>query len=174
MDPINFFPFPKIETERFTLRQLKIEDENEIFALRSDEGVARYLDRPRAKSINDAREFIHKINSSISENELVYWAITQRGEDKVIGTICLWKISQQQAKAEIGFELLPAYQGRSIMQEVIPRVIEFGFKILNLKIIEGEVAPDNIKSIKLMERFGFKLKTTLNKTLLYVLIKNEE
>ena len=51
-------PFPNIATERLSLRQLKIEDENEIFVLRSDERILKYLDLPIAKTIDDASNFI--------------------------------------------------------------------------------------------------------------------
>ena len=64
MDIINFTPFPGLTTERLNLRQMKIQDENEIFALRSDERVQEFLDRPKAKIIDDARKFIEKINES--------------------------------------------------------------------------------------------------------------
>lgn len=143
MNQFTFTPFPNLTTERFTLRQLKIEDENEIFILRSDENIAKYLDRPRANSIDDARQFIQKINSSISKNELIYWAITHKDDEKLIGTICLWKISTGQSNAEVGFELLPDHQGKGVMQGVLPKIIDFGFKTIKLQLIEGEVAAKN-------------------------------
>src|SRR6266516_1182663 len=52
MNKICFTPFPSIATERFNLRPLTIEDENEIFALRSDDSINEYLDRPKANSID--------------------------------------------------------------------------------------------------------------------------
>ncbi|MBM4175404.1 MAG: GNAT family N-acetyltransferase [Ignavibacteria bacterium] len=174
MNRPNFSSFPELTSQRFCLRQVVREDDNEIFALRADKNIAKYLNRPRAQSVNDAREFIKKINSSISENELTYWGITRKGEDKLLGTICLWKISIEHSKAEIGFELLTTQQGKGIMQEVIPKVIEFGFKNLGLSILEAEVAFDNIKSIKLLEKFGFKPSKSLKNTLIYELLNSHK
>lgn len=174
MNPINFFPFPKLETERFTLRQLKIEDENEIFTLRSDENIAKYLDRPRANSIDDARQFIQKINSSISKNELIYWAITHKDDEKLIGTICLWKISTEQSNAEVGFELLPDHQGKGVIQEILPKILDFGFKNIKLQSIEGEVAPNNLKSVTLLEKHGFVINRKAKNTIVYSLSNPKE
>ena len=55
MCTINFKPFLFLRTERFTLRQLTLKDDNEILILRSDKEVNRYLDRPVAKTIEDAK-----------------------------------------------------------------------------------------------------------------------
>jgi ribosomal-protein-alanine N-acetyltransferase len=53
----SFTPFPVIKTERLTLRQLSVNDDKEIFALRSDKQVNKYLDREPSNSIEDARKF---------------------------------------------------------------------------------------------------------------------
>ena len=55
MHKIDFTPFPVLETERYILRQLSLSDDNEIFILRSDKEVNKYLDRPIAKTIEDAK-----------------------------------------------------------------------------------------------------------------------
>jgi ribosomal-protein-alanine N-acetyltransferase len=88
-----FTPFPVLSTQRLTLRQVRSSDDKEIFALRSNANVNRYLDRNPSKSIDNAREFIQTINQNIQRNESVYWAITLNGIDKLIGTICLYEFS---------------------------------------------------------------------------------
>lgn len=72
-----------------TLRQLNREDEKEIFVHRSDERILKYIDIPKAETIEDARNFIEKINKGIDENEWVYWEITFKNDSQLIGTICL-------------------------------------------------------------------------------------
>lgn len=151
--------FPYLETENLTLRPLSIEDDNEIYALRSDLNVALYLDRPLAVTIADAREFINKIISGNNKTG-IYWVITQKNKTKLIGTICLWNFSADKAKAEIGYELLPAYQGKGIMQEAITAVLKYVFDIMKFDLIEAEVAAGNSKSIRLLEKNGFKYSGT--------------
>ena len=169
---INFITFPKIETENYLLRRLKNEDAEAVFLIRSNKKIAKYIDRPLAKSLDDALQFIAKIDAGILKNDAVYWAICSKITSKIVGTITLWQISEVDKTAEIGFELLPEYQGLGTIQEVIPKVIEFGFN--NLKLIEiiGEVAPDNAKSVALLKKYGFKLKSELKNTQLYALTKN--
>jgi len=170
MTEIRFTPFPTLTTERFVLRRLSIQDDNEIFAIRSDESVAKYLDRPIAKSIDEARQFIAKINSSIDNNESIYWVINFKNDSKFIGSICLWNISWEERKAEIGFELFPVHQGKGIMQEVLPVIIKYGFEKMKLNSVEGEVDPDNLKSIKLMIKNGFTYNRKLENTVVYSVV----
>ena len=155
---INFNPFPGLTTERLILRQLSIEDEHEIFFLRTDESVNKFLDRDKANTIEDAREFINKINDGVTKNESILWAITFKNNNKLIGTICFWKISKQLDKAEIGYELLPDFQGKGIMQEAMAVVIKYGLEQLKLHTIEAELSNKNLQSVKLLERNGFTVK----------------
>jgi len=169
MCKINFTPFPLLTTERLILWQLTLEDDNEIFFLRSDSEVNKYLDRPIAKKVDDARRFINKIKDSISKNELIFWAVSIKESTKLVRTICLWNISEDETTAEIGFELLSDYQGKGIIQELLPIVLKFGLETMNLKSIEGEMDPNNIKSIKLMEKYDFVFNKRLKNTEIYAL-----
>ncbi|HYJ63373.1 MAG TPA: GNAT family N-acetyltransferase [Parafilimonas sp.] len=152
----NFNPFPVLKTERLTLRQLVSSDANEIFALRSNDNVNKYLNRKPAKSIDDAKTFIETINKNIQRNDSIYWAITLTGTNKLIGTICLFNLSDDNFKAEIGYELLPDFQGKGIMQEAASKVIDFGIRHIGLNLIEACTHSENQNSTRLLEKFNFK------------------
>lgn len=169
MNKINFNPFPELQTNQYQLRQLNKNDAEKVFEIRSNIEVAKYLDRPLAKTINDGLAFIEKVNKGIARNEVIYWGITKKETSEIIGTITLWQISKDGLKAEIGFELLPEFQGLGIMKAVVKEVVQFAFEEMKLTVIEGEVDPNNIKSIKLMEKFGFVFGISLEKTDIYFL-----
>jgi [ribosomal protein S5]-alanine N-acetyltransferase len=152
----SFTPFPVLKTERLTLRQLISSDDKEIFALRSDDNVNKYLDRKPAKSIDDAKNFIQTINENIQRNDSVYWAITLNGTDKLIGTICLFDFSNDNLKVEIGYELLPGFQGKGIMQEAASKVIDFAIQHIGLNSIDAYTHSENQSSIRLLEKLNFK------------------
>ena len=149
-----FTPFPILKTDRLILRQLVMTDDNEIFALRSDDSVNRYLDRHPSKSIEDARSFIQAITENVRKNDSIYWAISL--SSKLIGTICLFDFADDNIKAEIGYELLPSYQGKGLMQEAASIVIEFGFQHIGLNSIEAYTHSENQNSTRLLEKFNFK------------------
>ena len=133
MVKMHFMSFPDLSTEHLLLRQLSMRDEREVFALRSDEEVNRYLDRKRAQTMEDARAFIDNINQGLIKNNWLMWGVTQKGNPSLVGTICLWNFSGDRSVAEIGYELDPAQQGKGIMQEAINAVIDLSFNKINLK-----------------------------------------
>jgi len=151
-----FTPFPILKTERLTLRQPGVNDEQEIFTLRSDREINKYLDRQLSNTIEDATNFINKVNENINKNDSLYWAITLSGKNKLIGTICLFGFSNDNDKCEIGYELLTNFQGQGIMKEAAEKVIDFAVNTINVKTIEAFLHRDNQSSIKLLEKFSFK------------------
>lgn len=167
MNSLYFTEFPVLRTQRFILREISKEDSHSIYKIRSDENVALYLDRLLAKDINDANDFINKILEGYKNKNALYWIIEYN--NKFTGSICLWRIDEKEETAELGFELLPPFQGKGIIQEVLPEVINFGFNKLELKTIEAEVDKNNIKSISLLEKFGFIKIKEEDKTFIYTL-----
>lgn len=148
-------PFPILTTERLILRKLTPTDEQVIFALRSNMEVNKYLDRPFCNSIEDARNFIDKINENINQNKAFYWAITLANKNILVGTICLFGFSEEHKNCEIGYELLPNYQSQGIMKEAVEKVMDYAFNTLQVETIEAFVHKNNLSSIKLLEKFSF-------------------
>ena len=148
--------FQSLSSKRLILRKPVQDDAKEIFNLRSDEQVNQYLDRETATSIEDAVTFIEKILAVINKNEGCYWAICLKENPTLVGTICYFDFSSEQATAEVGYELHPFYQHRGIMQEALTAVLHYGFQVLQLKSITAFPSADNVPSIRLLERNGFK------------------
>ena len=159
-----FTSFPILKTERLTLRQLVINDEQEIFTLRSDSEINKYLDRQISNTIDDARNFINKVNENINKNDSLYWAITLSDKNILVGTICLFGFSDENYKCEIGYELLTNFQGQGIMKEAVEKVIDYAFNTIKVKIIEASLHKDNLSSIKLLEKFSFRNLNEPDKT----------
>jgi ribosomal-protein-alanine N-acetyltransferase len=147
-----------LTTERLFLREIQLEDVEEIFRLRADESVNAMIDRKSALSIDDTIEFIRQI----IHNKAMMWAITLIGEAKLIGTIVYWHIEWENKKAEIGYELLPEYQGNGIMTEALKKVIAFGFEELCFKTITAESKAINLRSVKLLEKSGFEKRKQID------------
>ena len=159
-----FTPFPILTTERLTLRQLVLNDEQEIFTLRSDSEINKYLDRQISNTIDDARNFINKVNENINKSDSLYWAITLRDKNILAGTICLLSFSDENDKCEIGYELLTNFQGQGIMKEAVAKVIDYAFNTIKVKKIEAFLHKDNLSSIKLLEKFSFRNSNEPDKT----------
>lgn len=54
MDSFSFLPFKNLESQRLVLRRITAADVNEIFALRSNTEVMKYVPRPLCSSLDEA------------------------------------------------------------------------------------------------------------------------
>ncbi|MFT3674708.1 MAG: GNAT family N-acetyltransferase [Chitinophagaceae bacterium] len=153
-------PFPELLTNRLLLRKLEPADAVRIYELRTDPRVNEYIDRPPTESVEEGLRFIHRINISVIEGDCLYWAIVPKQEQDLIGTICLWNWNKATQLAEVGFELLPAWQGKGFMHEALHRIIGYAFEQLPLAQIEAWVHPQNIPCIRLLEANNFELIAT--------------
>lgn len=149
--------FPVLRTSRLVLRQLKDDDLQAIFALRSNAVVCRYLSRPVQQHPDEAKAFIGKIKKGYSDSSAYYWALSLKGDEALIGSICLWNFSVDGAVAETGYEMLPECHGKGYMKEALEVVCTYGFNALKLTAIEAFTHRDNISSQNLLLRNGFVL-----------------
>jgi [ribosomal protein S5]-alanine N-acetyltransferase len=147
--------FQTLIITRLTLRQLVLADDQAIFALRSDTEINKYLDRPPSRSIDDAINFINKVNENVNKGNSLYWAITLSDKNILVGTICLFGFSDENYKCEIGYELLTNFQGQGIMSEALEKVIDYAFNKIKVKKNEAFMHRGNQRSIKLLENLSF-------------------
>lgn len=124
---------PVLRTARLALRTLTPADKAAIFQLRTDSRVNTYLDRPVQTNPEEATAFIHKVMDGTAGGKSYYWVITIAETGKLIGTICIWNMSEDRLQAEIGYELLPEEQGKGIMREALKAVIDFAFTSAGLQ-----------------------------------------
>jgi len=152
-------PFPLLTTDRLILRPLDMDDANALFQLRTNADVNRYLIRPEPKSIEEVYAYIEKIQGLLANNLSFYWVLCLKTDNKLIGTICLWNFSEEKDVADIGYELMPEFQGKGLMQEAAEKVIEYGFDVVGLKMMLGLTDAGNERSAALLKRNGFKEDT---------------
>lgn len=152
---INFHPFKNLETNRLLLRKVAETDVAEVLELRSDEKTMKYIPRPLVKTDEDALAHIKMINDKIDNNEGINWAITLKGNTKLIGIIGHYRISPENHRCEIGYMILPEYWGKGIVTEAIKVVLEYGFDDLQMHSIEAVIDPENKASEQVLLKNGF-------------------
>lgn len=152
---LNFNPFPNLESKRLVLRRMDKIDVKEIFAMRSDPEIMKYIPRPLAKNEEEALEHLALIDSGLEKNEAINWAITIKGSSKLVGIIGFYRTKHEDYRSEIGYILLPEVHGKGIASEAVEIVVEFGFNEMNLHSIEAVIDPENIASEKVLRKNGF-------------------
>ena len=152
---VNSDPFPTLFTERLVLRQMNHDDADEVYFLRSDDEMLKYVGRPKATSVDEIIKWIEMVNDSIFKNEGINWAISLKEDPKLIGIISFWRIDKQHYRAEAGYVLHPNYQKKGIMDEALKAILHYGFHALKLHSVEANIDPENTASKLLLERNGF-------------------
>jgi len=158
-----YINYSNFETNRLIIRFLNENDATAIYHLQSNEANQKYLNRPKMDSIEKATKYIQDKNEGIAENKYLYWGICVDDIDEVIGTICLWSFQENPKRADVGYELLPEFQGRGIMDEALKKVIDIGFDTLFLERIEACTHENNSSSIRLLEKNNFSFVKALSK-----------
>jgi ribosomal-protein-alanine N-acetyltransferase len=140
-----------LETERFIINKLNLDDLQFLAKLDSDPLVRKYLDG-KVKTIDETREYL-------SENIESYWrfgfgryAVRTKENLKPIG-ICGFLM--EDYGVDFGYRLSRAVWGHGIATEVANSVIKYGIDQLKLRQITGIVLPDNIASERVLVSTGF-------------------
>ena len=152
---INFSPFPILETERLILRRVLPSDVKEMFELRSNPETMKYIPRPLVTNYDEALAHIKMMEDKIETNEGINWAITLKGDDKMLGVIGHYRIKPEHYRAEVGYMILPEYHGKGITTEAVQCVVDYGFNTMQLHSIEGVIDPENGASEKVLQKCGF-------------------
>lgn len=178
-----FNNFPKIETNRFLLRKIGTEDIKEVFDIYSNSETLRYQNMEHMKELDEAEGYINFISNGYQNKIFIRWGITEKENNQVIGVIALHHIESENRKMSIGYILNERFWKQGVMTEAVGAVINYILKEFNINRIEAEIHPENIASIRLCEKLGFKReglkeecifkdsKNTFEDRLIYGLVK---
>ena len=152
---LKFDTFPILETEHLLLRQLTMDDVPVLFEMRTNPLMNRYTDRPKMKTLEEAAEKMKSIIALVENRDGIAWAVDLKESKKQIGEISFWRLIKEHYRAEIGYSLHPDYWQKGLATEAGKAIISYGFSTLNIHSIEANVNPNNIASIKLLEKLKF-------------------
>jgi len=154
----------EIKSQRLLLRKMDISDSTALFKLWSDPEVTKYMNIECFKNENQAKDMILLFDKLSKNDEAIRYTIIELKSNKVIGSCGFNYIDFNNAKAEIGYDLNKKFWGQGFAKEAISCLIQYAFNDLGLNRIEAKIEPQNISSIKLIERLNFTYEGTLRQT----------
>ncbi|MFF2480060.1 GNAT family N-acetyltransferase [Paenibacillus sp. NPDC058071] len=147
--------FTRIETDRLFVRTLEMKDRDRFFNYRSMPEVYKYQSW-KPEDVSDAEKFI-SANMAVVPNTRDSWlqlAVCLK-DGELVGDIGI-HFMDDDFQMEIGYSFSPENQGVGYASEAVRAVIDYLFGGLGKHRITGSVDPDNHKSIKLLEKVGFR------------------
>jgi [ribosomal protein S5]-alanine N-acetyltransferase len=143
-----------IVTERLVLNQLSIDDTEFIFELVNTPGWLTFIGDKKIYSTVDAKAYIKKI---IANQNVIYWRVKRKETQTSIGLVTFIKRDYLRHH-DLGFAFLPSFNSKGYAHEAAQAVLVYLLENWAVEIILAISLPDNIRSIKLLQKLGFQFK----------------
>lgn len=149
-------PWRVIETERTYLREMTVEDVDELYEIYAGEGMTDYVDA----LYEDREEEISYTEAYIEHMYRYYgygiWLVCDRYNDRVIGRAGLNnQMIEGNIELEMGYLIRKEYQRQGYALEVCQAVLDYAEKGLDFERVNCLVEEGNQISVRLLEKLGF-------------------
>ncbi len=136
----------------FCLRPLKNTDALAFQEAFAEEESARYFTQQRLQGFRDARALIEWLCESGE-----YYAIVKQNDSQVIGIIGIRERKEAPAVFRISYMIFKEHRGRGVAPKVIRALTSMCMERDEVKRIEAAIRPDNIKSLRCIEKAGYTM-----------------
>lgn len=155
LNPDVFKTFPTINTERLILREFAETDLDEMYKQRTNKLVRKYVAKPLDPNKEFTLNMIRGVIQSFKDKTGLSWIIEHKATGKFMGSFGFWNIMLAHGRAEVGYSINPEYWQQGYMTEVLKTCLPIGFEKAGIHSVMACVNPENIGSIKVLEKMGF-------------------
>ena len=147
-----------LDTERLILRPFEGKDAQPFSDYRSDPEVARYQGWETPFTVSQASAFIHAMQLAQpgKAGEWYQLAIQHKASGTLLGDCGFYTLTHAPRQAEIGYTLARSFQRQGYAAEAVTRLLDYLFDDLDLHLVRANCDVDNLASIRLLERLGFR------------------
>lgn len=147
---------PHLESERLMLRPLTPADLEFVYQHFSNPDITRYLHDEEPIRTREEAQAIVDFYTEPGIKPYNRWVIISKASGKPIGSCGYHNWRKRHFRAEIGFDLAKDCWNQGFMTEALSIAIEFGFVQMELNRIEALAHPQNLASIRLLEKLRFQ------------------
>lgn len=142
-----------LTTPRLTVRQFTTADAAELHAVCGDRRTMRYVGDGMVLSRQRCAEWIAESLGDYAARGYGAWALEVAGESGLAG-YCGIVSARRRADPEIIYALRPSLWGRGLASELVPALLDYGFRTGGLKRLVATVRPENHASVRVLEKAG--------------------
>lgn len=144
-----------IETDRLFLREITLNDKEELLKLHSHPDVQIYTGEPIVESIEEIEKAIRIRIENYKKYGFGRWATFLKNGMQFVGWAGLAYLPEFD-EIDLGYRFLPEYWGLGIATEASRAILTYGFDSLKIKKIIAIALKENKASIRVMEKVGMK------------------
>lgn len=141
-----------LETERFLIRQWNISDTEELHEIMSDIRVHTYASGKPWTLEHTANYIKFMLGKNFKTLELFHGACVLKSNNTIIGLTGLNPYLPK--KPEIEWKFGVPFWGNGYATEIGKAIIKEAFKTTDIELIYGMAHPQNLASMKVMEKLG--------------------
>lgn len=149
-----------LDTERLILREFNTDDANFIIELVNTPKWLAFIGDKQIRTKAHAETYIKDLQASYKTNGFGLWLVALKTDDTPIG-MCGLVNRDSLDDIDIGFALLPDYEGQGIAYEAANATMEYAKTTLELNKIVGITNTENLDSIKLLNKLGLSYEKTI-------------
>jgi RimJ/RimL family protein N-acetyltransferase len=151
-----FSTFPKLETERFILKEFTHIYLPNLIKVMSDKETMKYSGMIIIDVEKQAKLFVRKVKEMYEAKKGIRWAIIDKNAGQYIGDIGFYNIDFYSNRTELGYIIFKKFWRQGIATECINRLTKFAFEEFGMHKIILMIDNRNIKSFNLANKLGFK------------------
>lgn len=143
------------ETSRLILRQLTLDDVDDLATIYADPVVMKFW--PSTRTYAETKQSCDRILSCYEEYGFGLWATIHKADHKLIGRCGLIpQLVDGDKEVEVAYLLAKEYWGRGLATEAAVAVKNYGFEQLGFNRLISLIVPENIASQKVALKNGMK------------------
>jgi RimJ/RimL family protein N-acetyltransferase len=147
----------QLTTERLHLKRVGIEDAGFMLELLNTEGWIRFIGDRNIRSMEDAQAYIERL---LNAQNLIYWVVRAKSNGNPAGIVSFLKRDYLE-HFDIGFAFIPESSGQGYALEATKAVLDTVTRQPRYHTVLATTMPSNTKSIRLLERLGFRMQMEL-------------
>ncbi len=145
------------DSSRVYCREYQFDDFSAVHVYASIPAVSQFEEWGPNSKIETYSFINNAIKISFENPRKTYeMAVILRATDELIGGARIAIDSEDTSVGDIGYVISPHFQNIGLATEVAKKLIQFGFKELNLQLIYATCHTENIASYKVMEKCGMQ------------------
>ena len=152
--------------KHINLRALEPTDLEFLFQTENDESFWEISNTQKPFSRHLLTQYLENTQLDIYEAKQLRLMIIESISNTSIGMIDLFDFEPKHKRAGIGVLISPKFEGKGYASEALQLLIKYVFTHLDLHQVYANITDDNLKSISLFEKQGFK-KVCLKKDWIY-------
>jgi len=150
-----FQGFPHLESDELILKQIKIQDADDLYEILTNENLYRLRPGNPLKSLDAVKNVIGHYERDFYKHKIIFLGIyTKKSNNKLVGIGEIFDFDYKANRVEVGYTVNEDYWGKGIATNATKLMLEYLFNVIGVNSIQATAMTSNTKSHNVLKRCG--------------------